>query len=149
MNKKAKAEKFYKSSLKRMVRLVGNSTTYDNDLEKTGKKLFGSLFVGIFSSDEIPDINKNEMLIANLDKHNEAGSHWVGIIKDKNDIIWVYDSFGRNLHKILPSIYGKGKTIKSTEQDAEQNKKENNCGARCLAFLNIFHKLGIEYAKYV
>lgn len=145
---KHKAEKLYHNVLKTMEKLVGNKTTYDIDLKKTGKKLFGKRFVGVFPSDKIPKLKKNHMIIANLDTSIEPGSHWVGIVKDKKNITWVYDSYGRNIHKILPKLSGMVK-LKSTERDIEQKVEEDNCGARSLAFLYVFDKHGIKYAKYI
>lgn len=146
---KQQAEKIYKKELQKMIKLVGNKTTFSDKLDKVAIKLFGNRFMGVFPNDKIPkNIKMGYFLIANLDNSNEPGSHWVGIIKEK-DIIWVYDSFGRNIHKIMPGIYGKRRKIKSTERDAEQHKKEENCGARVLAFLSVFNKHGIKYAKYI
>lgn len=148
MNKQ-KAEKLYNNILKKMYKKVGKTTTYDSTLNKVGKKLFGKRFLGVFSSDRIPKLKKGDMLIANLDKSYESGSHWVGIVMDKKGITWVYDSFGRKLHTILPNIKkGRGK-VKSTEFDAEQVKEQTDCGARSLCFLEVFYKKGIEYAKYI
>lgn len=152
MNKKIKykAEKLYNNYLKKMIRIVGNKITYSNDLEKIGKRIFGNKFIGVFTCDRIPDyIKKNDMAIINLDNSSQSGSHWVAICKDTKDNIWVYDSFGRKTYNILPSIYGNKRKIKTTERDAEQNKEETNCGARCLAFLKVFNKYGSKYAKYI
>ena len=147
---KKKAEKLYTQELKKIIKIVGNKTTYSDQLYKVGKQIFGPDFLGVFTSDRIPNtININKMAIINLDSSEMSGSHWVAICKDKKGIIWVYDSFGRNTHEILPDIYGKKRIIKTTERDAEQNKNESNCGARCLAFLKVFDKYGSKFAKYI
>lgn len=144
------AEELYEKELKNVIKFVGNKTTYSDQLNKVGKRLFKSRFLGVFSSDTIPnEIKKGKMAIINLDSSNMTGSHWVSICKDSKNIIWVYDSFGRSIHRILPSIYGKGRIIKSTEKDAEQHVKQTNCGARCLAFLKVFDKYGSKYAKHI
>ena len=152
-NKKIKkiAEKEYKKALKQISKIVGNKTTYSDDLEKAGKKLFRKKFLGVFSSDLIPNkIPNGYMAIVNLDNSKMSGSHWVSICKqNNNDTIWVYDSFGRNIYEILPDIYNKKRKIRSTEKDAEQRIDETNCGARSLAFLKVFHEYGIKYAKFI
>lgn len=147
---KKNAEQSYRDELKKMKKLVGNKITYSDELARVGDDLFGEKFMGVFTADKIPNhIKELHMAIVNLDNSNETGSHWVSVCKDKKGIIWVYDSFGRRIHKILPSIYGRGRKIKSTERDKEQGFKETNCGARSLAFLRVFHKLGSDYAKYI
>ena len=147
---KQKAEELYLKYLKNIKKIVGNKTTYSDQLHKVGKQLFGSKFLGVYTSDKIPNkIKRGHMAIINLDNSSETGSHWIGVCKDKKDNIWVYDSFGRSTHKIIPSIYGKGRRIKTTERDAEQHINESNCGARCLAFLQVFHNHGSKYAKYI
>lgn len=149
--KKRLAENKYHESLRDIVKIVGNKTTHSSQLEYFGKKLFGKNFVGVFTCDLIPKkIPRGHFAIVNLDSSDMTGSHWVSIAKEEeSDTIWVYDSFGRSTHKILPSIYGEGRKIKTTERDPEQDNEETNCGARSLAFLKVFHDLGHDYAKYI
>lgn len=151
MNKK-KAEKIYNEILKRMIiPLTGNNTTYSNDLNKIGHSLFGTNFYGVFSSDKIPVLNDlKKYAIINLDKSNEPGSHWVAIAYHKNKLV-LYDSFGRKGQIIIPALWksGNGTKIIDTEYDAEQDKKENNCGARALSFLYFFHKYGIKPSLWI
>ncbi len=127
---------------------IGNSTTYSSDLNKKGKKIFGHRFLGVFASDQLPDIKNEEMYIANLDKSNEPGSHWIGVYSENNKI-YVYDSFGRKSKKIIPSIFGKG-AIQDTEYDAEQSENEDNCGLRSLVFLYMADEFDPDLvAKYL
>ena len=149
--KKRIANQKYKQSFTKMKRIVGNTTTYLSDLANAGNKLFKSNFIGVYNSDEIPrSIPKGSCFIVNVDGKNEPGSHWLGVCKERNNnTIWVYDSFGRNIHRLLPKIYGSGRIIKTTERDAEQNEMENNCGARSLAFIDVFMRFGPNVAKYI
>jgi hypothetical protein len=119
---------------------LGNGTTYLDDLKTVGKEMLGSKFLGVFTSDMYPNLRAGEMIIVNLDKSNEAGSHWIAIAKKNNDSIF-YDSFGRSSKK----IFGKGKFI-NTEPDAEQRKNENNCGQRTLAWLLLLNLFGRKFA---
>jgi hypothetical protein len=117
---------------------IGNDTTFTNDLKKKGKKVLGRGFRGVFASDKLPKINNKQMYIANLDKLNERGSHWIGVYKH-NDKLYVYDSFGRSSKKIIPSIFHrKGGGIVDTQYDPEQSVKEDNCGLRSIAALYMF-----------
>lgn len=84
------------------------------------------------------------MAIINLDKHNEPGSHWIAMVC--NDKMIIYDSFGRKTRDILPNF---NKEYINAQDDAEQNINEENCGSRCVSFLNVYDKLGSEYALLI
>lgn len=117
---------------------IGNSTTYGSDLLKKGKKILGSNFKGVYSSDKIPNLKNGQMIIVNLDESNQPGSHWIGVMHH-NDNNYVYDSFGRSSQKIIPSL-GQG-NIKDAQYDSEQRKQENNCGLRSLVALYMMNEL--------
>ena len=94
-HKKAAQKMYQRILFTKIVPLVGNETTYNTDLKKTGKRLFGKKFLGVFSSNTIPKkIPSGKYLIVNLDEDFEEGSHWIGIAKQKKQYL-VYDSFGR------------------------------------------------------
>jgi hypothetical protein len=151
MNDK-RANEIYKKLFKEIiVPLIGNKTTYQNELDIAGKKLFNSKYAGTFASDEIPKLNnKKKYIILNLDKSNEPGSHWVAVAFHKNKY-YFFDSFGRNSKKILPALYkGKGKNkIIDTDNDKDQKESETNCGAKSLTFLLLFDNYGPEAAMYI
>lgn len=142
-NKKAFAEKEYKRWLRLTERLLGVKTTYGDVLETTAATLLGKeIFKGVFPADQIPDLQRGECCIANLDASDEPGSHWVSITDGL-----VYDSFGRKSSEIL-----KGRNIKKqvdTEYDAEQHESEDNCGARALAFLICFALHGNKVCVFI
>ena len=71
--------KIYNDYLNILKPYIGNDTTCADDLERKGKKLFGSRFIGVFASDQLPNIKNGQMYIANLDRSNEPGSHWIGV----------------------------------------------------------------------
>ena len=145
------ANLFYKKILNKIVKpLIGNNTTYQNELEKAGIILFKSKFKGVFPSDKIPVLNHlKSYAILNLDRSTEPGSHWVAIATDGNKT-YLYDSFGRKGTKIIPSLYksGNGRIIQ-TDDDIEQKESETNCGARSLAFLLFFDRYGAKNAMLI
>ena len=109
-------------------------------------------FIGVCSSDEMPYIHNDEFcFISNLDNSHQSGSHWVGIYI-KNNNMYCYDSFGRDINNILPEYiisYSKKynyNIINSDSTDREQQIKEYNCGQRSLAFLIICHHFSIKDA---
>ncbi len=145
------AEEEYRKYLKTVNDLVGNTTTYLSQLDKTSRSLFGVKFRGVFPSDKIPRLNDlKPYCILNLDKSDEPGSHWVALAKLPTDECLFYDSFGRGYKQIIPIIDHSGNgRIKNTDEDPEQGLQENNCGARCIAFLMVFDRLGSEYAELI
>lgn len=151
MNKQKKVNKLNNEVLRMIEKnYTGNTTTYLTELEGSGKKLLGVRFKGVFPSDKIPILNDlSPYCILNLDNSKQSGSHWVALAKAGNKSI-LYDSFGRDNKQIIPNLQysGNGRII-NTDRDAEQKIKETNCGARCLAFLYIFHNYGADVAKLI
>ena len=140
-------EKIYNKILKRIEKncIKHSGSTFMSELNKIGNEIMGIKFRGVFPSDKIPKLNElRPYCILNLDKSNQSGSHWIAVVKDKNEII-CYDSFGRKAKKIIPSLFSSrnGKVI-DTDLDREQHILETNCGQRCLSFLIFYDKYGKE-----
>lgn len=137
---------------KEIYPLLGNKTTFLDDLNGASKKLLGVKFKGVFPSDRIPKLNDlTPYCILNLDKQGEPGSHWVSLANMPNsDDSMLYDSFGRSHIKIIPSLRysGNGRIINDTD-DAEQQVEQTDCGARSLAWLIFFDRFGAENALLI
>jgi hypothetical protein len=131
------AMKQYEAALNIFEKTLGNVVTYSNDLDAVGKHVWGKKFKGVFSSDE--KIPKGYSIV-NTDKRSEPGTHWLAVCGDI-----IYDSFGRKIHKLSKDLA----QFKNTELDAEQTAKEENCGARCLAFIFVYDTLGKDYAMRI
>lgn len=150
--KEKEAEKLYNDILtKKIYPLIGDKSTYMNDLNKVGRKLLGIKFKGVFPSDKIPKLNDlSPYCILNLDKSDESGSHWIALGKINNNNSIVYDSFGRDNKQIIPNLrYSGNGIILDTDRDAEQKITEEDCGARSLAFLVVLNKYGLDVAKLI
>ena len=106
-------------------------------IEKTGCKVLKN-FIGCFPADLQPITKKQQFsLVFNLSKHNEEGSHFVAIYKNKHQLIY-FDSFGEPPQK---------KLIKQFLKKHEKNRKflynkikiqddtSYFCGIFCLSFL--------------
>tara|TARA_R110000772_G_scaffold53495_1_gene122402 strand:+ start:11205 stop:11654 length:450 start_codon:yes stop_codon:yes gene_type:complete len=140
----------YNDILKSVIKEVGNKTTFLQQLNHAGKKIFGVKFRGVFPSDRIPKLNDlSPYCILNLDKSTEPGSHWVSLAKiGKHSII--YDSFGRCHTKIIPQLkYSGNGRVLDTDQDVEQPITATDCGARSLAWLKFLDKYGAENALLI
>lgn len=166
----AKARKAYDQFLNQIViPIVGNKSTYLDELNMAGAKLIGRGFKGVYPADRIPILDSfHSYCILNLDRSYEPGSHWIACAYEKTPYgsnIYVYDSFGRSHTQIIPSLDKKydRKTrnhmmadvernrlkIINVDMDAEQKVKESNCGARCLAWLLVFKHMGSGFAKLI
>jgi hypothetical protein len=146
------AHRVYDKLLRRIVvPLIGNKTTYSNELEKAGVKMMGMKFKGVYPSDKIPPLNDlKPYAILNLDKSTESGSHWIAAAYHDGKI-HIYDSFGRKASKIIPSIYrgNGGRPVINSDLDPEQDERETNCGARSLAWLLMFDRYGPKKAMLI
>jgi hypothetical protein len=129
---KKQAEKMYEVFLLDVQAILGDQVTYSNTLNNLCSYLFGSLFQGVFARDTLPP--NVRYAIVNLDRSSESGSHWCAVADGM-----IYDSFGRDV----------GFGLKMTDPDAEQDLLEVNCGQRCIAFLCVYHVLGVKYAKHI
>jgi hypothetical protein len=121
---------------------LGSNTTYANVLQNVAYKKLGIHFKGVYASDQIPVLNDlHKYAILNLDKSTQSGSHWIAVAYEDNKI-YVFDSFGRQSIKIIPSIYKSysANKIIDTDHDAEQTEDEKNCGALSLTWLLFFDK---------
>lgn len=135
------AEHQYRRWLKFAVKHLGDGITTGKQLQAFCSKLFKKKFVGVFPSDAIPKLKPGTCAIANVDKTGDPGSHWVALTHGL-----FYDSFGRK-HKSLVA-HAKLKQ-KDTDLDREQEYKQENCGARCVAFLIVSLVYGDSVAKFI
>jgi hypothetical protein len=127
--------------VKLTYKYLGNSTTYDDELTKLGKQWFGDKYIGTFSYDLLPQLSNGQSAIINVDKSTLGGSHWVSVIMI-NNLIFGYDSFGRNINKLIPGLEI---NIVNDTIDSEQNPyTQFDCGARCMAWLFCVYNFGIK-----
>ena len=146
-----KAHQMYNQILNKVVEpMVGDDITYQDGLDKAGNNMFCRRFKGVFASDKIPRLNDlKKYAILNLDRSNEQGSHWIAIAFE-NGKTYVYDSFGRKSSRIIPTLFHSGNgRIMDADYDSEQKIKENNCGARSLAWLLFFDRYGANMAMRI
>jgi hypothetical protein len=119
-----------------------NNTTYGNELDEVGKRLFEKKWGGVHSADTLPRLVKGKFYISNVDNSNEDGSHWVGIYDG-----YIYDSFGRSAREMNKNLTGHG--LKKTDDDQEQGYTQTNCGQRALAWLLVATEQGINVSRKI
>ena len=119
--------------------LKASSTTNNIQLVKLCKPLFDDLFIGIFTAEKYPKhILNGEMFIINNRKNK--GEHWVAVSKNNN--MYVYDTFNRNIHKV--SIFWKNNNWISANKNRDQSYYEYDCGERCISCLIFFINMAQE-----
>lgn len=138
--KEETVERIYKRILKEVVEpITGGGLTYSNTLQKTCDRL-GVPILGVYASDELP--GHDGYYICNVDKSYESGSHWLGCV-NSDGTTYIYDSFGRASGPLLSSDRC---IVDSDLKDREQDPKQENCGARCIAWLLCVKHLGLHNA---
>jgi hypothetical protein len=137
--------KVYNNYLAEIERILGKNTSTNNiELNDLCNRLFGKKFIGVFASDKLPKLKKNQMCIANLDTSKQSGTHWVSFYCNDQGTCYFYDSFGRKV-KTFKNLNKRNKHIKEAQDyDAEQSYIETNCGQRTIAWLCCCETLPIE-----
>ena len=145
------AHRAYRIALQHIEAVLGDDTTFMQDLEKVGRGLFGRKWGGVWPSDRIPTLTAAKpYAILNVDKSGLPGSHWVAIAKDGPGV-FMYDSFARPAKSLIPNLKlsGNGPVRAEVAADVEQAEAENNCGPRALAWLAVADILGLPAAKLI
>ena len=133
---------------KQMISVLGNKVTIDSQLTTVGKHLFGPLYVGTFSQSYKPKAKPSkQMFIINVDTKGMPGTHWVAVFKN-GKTYYMYDSFGRRSHRLLP-VFSGGRLVIDSDRDAEQHPSTDICGPLWLAWLSTVKDLGIRNALKV
>lgn len=138
-------EKEYREVVGQISRQIPGETN-NFDLDLIGSRIFGFKFRGVFAADRLPELNRGHSCIANTDPSDLPGTHWIALARSNSDKIYFYDSFGRSPKKLMPMLKRRyrGKKILYDTKDKEQELDETNCGARALAWIYLFYKLGPE-----
>jgi hypothetical protein len=131
---------------------VGNGITGESELTQVGEAVFEELFGGVRASDEIPEQQKNNdsYYIINTLPRGSTGEHWCALVMAKDGKVIFWDSFGRPVKELIPGLWRKYKKhLLIPDKDTDQHVKQEDCGARCLAFLAIYDFLGREAAMMI
>jgi hypothetical protein len=140
----------YNAILQTVYLRLGKGVTSSLQLNRVGKQMIGTSFLGSFPQDMAPrNVKKGQSFVLNLDTRKQKGSHWCGVYYNGCKF-HVYDSFGRASSRILPIFIKKvGYLYADADKDAEQKIKQNDCGQRSLAWLMFVQKHGIAKAMKI
>ena len=150
MSDEKTVEKIYGKILKRVENRLGKSRTNTSQLAHFGRHTLGNEFTGVFPIDKIRPCMLNSYspyAILNLDDSNSKGSHWIAVARRSDGKFVIYDSFGRQNERIVPSLMYFD--LVSTDDDSEQCFTEDNCGQRSLAWLIYAQIYGLDSAMKI
>jgi hypothetical protein len=137
----------YKQLLEVLRGEYGRNAMTDDGLDTIGKSFFGKAWGGVHPHDKVPVFKKKTYFIANTDDSKGPGIHWVGGMQDGKKM-YIYDSFGRRTRYILPALRDRlvkqGFKIVESDGDPEQVDRQSDCGLRCIAWLLVARKEGIN-----
>lgn len=129
---------------------VGIGMTGEDTLRRAGREFFRKSFINVLASNEIPQRRYQKGIgyyIINNKPRGNTGEHWLGLIMTSDGSVIVWDSFGRDIKTLMPDLWGRyHKWIVIPDKDKEQKITQEDCGARCLAFLAIYDILGRNMA---
>lgn len=103
--------------------------------------------MGSFPHDRLPPLKENEKAIINTDASGSPGEHWMAVTQAGGKL-YGYDSFGRRIDTLVPAM-APAQSVSNDTADKEQADAEQNCGARCLAWLYAVDRLGLQKAMLI
>ena len=145
---KTKIKKRFLKYKKIIIQNVGNKAMSDLKINQICSKLFPDNWGGCYAVDDLPikSYKNTHYFIINTDISSKPGKHWCSVIIYKN-ICYIWDSFSRNLSKILPILTNRLKKIHihiidSNQDGANQRGDSQVCGQLSIAWLCVFNKYG-------
>jgi len=133
----------YQELLNEVQSELGNGSTSKKQLEAYISEIWdGNDFDGIHAPDDWGINMKKPYSIINT--QGAPGEHWMACYMISKNNPLFYDSFGRSI------ISGwTGQRLLTTEEDAEQDISEDNCGQRCVAWLLLVKEMGWRAGKKI
>lgn len=133
-----------------IIKKFGTSPMYEDQIQKYCQENI-PYFGGVFTHDKlIPEDNKS--YIVNTGNFESPGYHWIAIVVTRFNM-YVFDSFHRNIHKIVRNIdklKGDRHVVVSKwsqpVQDDSDPSQQNICGQLSIAWLECANHYGIRNA---
>ena len=106
--------------------------------------------IGVFPSDKAKKLlrMRDRFAIANTATSKGRGSHWVGVYMTPKGEGYVYDSFGRDIDRVMWQLsraaLAADNALRETDTAAEQRGFSALCGQLSLSWLLCVRDLGIK-----
>ena len=136
----------YKGAL---IRKLGRGPLDDTTIDGIGKTEFGRRWGGVSSQSEWRPRRDRYYVVNSAYLPDSPGVHWMGVYVSPRGVVHAYDSFGRNVRRLLWRVgvtaarWGAGPLI-GTDEDAEQKGDSAVCGHASLAWLLVVRDRGIR-----
>ena len=131
--------------------MLGRGITNAQQLTDYCRELFGLRYHGTYASDRLPTLTKERpYAIVNNKTVASGGEHWVGIVLSEDGAYIAFDSYGRDIKSLIPSLYKHtGGYIRETDNDVDETAEQQDCGSRCAAWLRLFDEYGEDVAMMI
>jgi hypothetical protein len=114
----------------------------NGEVEELCNRLIGhKYFLGVYPADIKPqlffniDRHNRFALIFNLSNHNEMGSHFIAVVRNRSRVMY-FDSFGRKcLNKSIKTFLNKLSNTITFNKTKIQHVRSNFCGYFCIYFI--------------
>ena len=133
-----------------LIKLVGRGPMDDAKINEIGKLEFGARWAGVFAADTAKKLlrMRDRFAIANTAASRGRGSHWVGVYMTPKGEGYVYDSFGRDIDRVMWQLsraaLAADNALHETDTAAEQRGTSAVCGQLSLSWLLTVRDLGIR-----
>jgi hypothetical protein len=106
-----------------------------SQIDNSGRILLGDRWLGVYSLDEIPYLNKTGGMVINTQPKNLPGEHWIAVYI-KPDLIQVHDPLGIYYPNVLVNKIMSAHRKVVFNRVRVQDSKTVTCGHLCLIWLS-------------
>jgi hypothetical protein len=137
-----------------IIRALGRGPLDDSTIDDIGKAEFGRRWGGVAAQSAWRPHRDRFYIVNTAHTPNSPGVHWVGVYVSPRGVVHVYDTFGRNVRRLLWRVgetanrWGAG-PLNGTDPDAEQRGDSAICGHASLAWLLVVKNRGIRVAATI
>jgi hypothetical protein len=124
-------------------------TTNSQELDRVGRDLFKTKWLGVVPRDRIPPRKKDSYLICNLDDSGKQTIfHWVcRYVTKEGKALW-HDPLGESgaeqASELVKQVRALWTDDDNFDDPSHQEDTEDNCGQRCLAALRVAKEMGVD-----
>ena len=98
----------YKKLVEALESHYDNETKTNTDLIQIGRVIFEPLGNNVIRNADY-DFNRMDGEYSIINTDNGAGVHWTSVYQDRHNV-YVWDSFGRDIKKLMPEFAKRAKT---------------------------------------
>ena len=135
-----------------LIKKLGREPLDNFQIEAVGKEWFGKQWG--FVSDQsktIPKTPDRYYIVNTAHSDKSPGYHWTALYISKTGKAYIYDSFARNVKKLMPILekHINNRGVGVNTNGAEQHIQSSLCGHISLAWLKAVYDCGIRKASKI